>query len=197
MLSNDCVDSFFVSKLDDGAHLGTEHVVCLCFVQQCIKFGHWLHHLHAVLLVGQTFVDFEKWNYALVLPQELGCAFAVDGAIHCHLEQDCADYSLAREGGTFDDPGAHGMDEVVHLLVARILGCFDAVQLKRLGGAAAALVECCNETLATFCLVHHFGVHLDAPFRYAYGNSPRCGAEITEGSWFPVRLGNSGGETGR
>ena len=117
------------------------------------------------MFVGKTFINFKKWNDAFVLPQKFGCALAIDGAIHCHFEQDCADYSLAGERRALDDPGAHGVNEVVHLLIARILGGFDAIQLERFRGAPAALVECRNETLAALCLVHHFGVHLDAPFR--------------------------------
>ena len=57
------------------------------------------------------------------------------------------------------------MNDVIHLLITRILGLQDTVELERLRGAATALVECRNKTLATSNFVHHVVIHLHAPFR--------------------------------
>ena len=48
---------------------------------------------------------------------------------------------VAVEARAGDDPGAHLMHQIEHLLVAGVGVLGDAVQLERLGGAAAALVE--------------------------------------------------------
>ena len=48
---------------------------------------------------------------------------------------------VAAEARAGDDPGTHLMHQIEHLLVAGVGVLGDAVQLERLGGAAAALVE--------------------------------------------------------
>src|SRR5690606_28368106 len=65
----------------------------------------------------------------------------------------------AVEGGAGDDAGAHLVDEVEHFLVVGPGGGFDAVEAEGPGGAAAALVERCDEALArgdpvTLLLIH-------------------------------------------
>ena len=58
--------------------------------------------------------------------------------------------SKARAG---DDAGAHLVHQVEHLLVARVGVLGDAVELERLGRAAAALVQRCDEAGATLRLL--------------------------------------------
>ncbi len=65
----------------------------------------------------------------------------------------------AVEGGAGDDPSAHLVDQVEHLLVARVGVLGDAVELQRLGGAAAALVERGDEAGAALRLLELVVVH--------------------------------------
>ena len=89
----------------------------LCALEQRIEFWHWLHHLHTVRLIGKTFVNLQKRNNTFVLPQKFCRALTVDHAVHRHLKQNCAKYTLTRKCRTLNDASTHGMNEVVHLLV--------------------------------------------------------------------------------
>ena len=82
-----------------------------------VELRHRLHQLDAVLLVLQALVDLDEGHDALV-DQRLRGRLSVDRAVHRPLEQDRADHLAAAEAGRGDDPRAHLVDEVEHLLVA-------------------------------------------------------------------------------
>lgn len=91
------------------------------------------HHLGAVFFGGQTLVDLEDRHDVLDVPQVVGGRAAVDLAVHRHLEQDGRDDPIAVEARAGDDPGAHLVHEVEHLLVTGVGVLGDAVELERLG----------------------------------------------------------------
>ena len=78
------------------------------------------------------------------------------------------DVAAHREGATkrLTDAGAHLVDEVEHLRIARVLGLVDPIEPQGLGGAAAALVESRDETLAGT----HLGAHV-----IGHGRNPSRG----------------------
>jgi hypothetical protein len=73
---------------------------------------------------------------------------ASEGIVQRALEQDRAKYARAGKGRAGDDTLAHLMDLGKHLRLIRILRFVHPIQLERLGCAAAALIERCNEALA-------------------------------------------------
>src|SRR5690606_34753715 len=96
---------------------------------------------------------------ALVVPQVVGGALALDLAVHRHLEQDRSDDAVATEGGAGDDAGAHLMDQVEHLVFTRVGALLDPVQLQRLGRAPTALIEGGDEALTGADLLELLLVH--------------------------------------
>ena len=148
LLSHDRVQAG-AGQLDDRSFLGAEDAVGHRAVEQVVQARHRLHQLRAVLLVGQALVDLQERHDVLDVPQVVGRRTALDLAVHGHLEQDRAHDAVAVEGRAGDDAGAHLVDEVEHLLVARVGVLGDAVELERLGRAAAALVQRCDEAGAT------------------------------------------------
>jgi hypothetical protein len=81
---------------------------------------------------------FTKGTTLLDRPQVVGRSTAVDLAIHGLLEQDRGQHAIAVECRAVDDPRAHGVHQIEHLLVARVGFRLDAVQAQRLRRAAAA-----------------------------------------------------------
>src|SRR3546814_14637728 len=70
-----------------------------------------------------------------------------DLAVHRHLEEDGAQDLAAVEARALDDPAAHLVDAVEHLLLVGVRVLAHAVELQRLGRAATALVERGDEAL--------------------------------------------------
>jgi hypothetical protein len=77
-----------------------------------------LHQLHAVVGIAKPLVDLDEGHDVLLFPQEGSGLLAVDGAVHGLFEQDGRDDLVAGKARTPDQPRAHLMDEVEHLLVA-------------------------------------------------------------------------------
>ena len=150
-------------QLDDRAHLGAEDALVDRAGQQVVQAADGLHHLRAVLLGGQALVDLEDRHDPLDVPQVVRGGTALDVAIHGHLEQDRGQDPVAVEARAGDDPGPHLVHEVEHLLVTGVGVLGDAVELQRLGGAAAALVEGGDEAVPGCELVGLFGVHGPSP----------------------------------
>ena len=98
-----------------------------------IQIGHRLHDLGAVGLVGEPLVDLEEGDDALHVPEVRGRALALDLPVHRVLEQDGAEHPIAGEARAGDDPGAHLVDAVEHLLVVRVRVLPDAVELRAFG----------------------------------------------------------------
>ncbi len=84
---------------------------------------------------------FRNGTTCFLRPQELGGGHALDVAIHGGFEQDGAGDAIAAEGRAGDDARAHGVDQIHHLRFAGIGVLGHAVQLQRLRGAAAALIQ--------------------------------------------------------
>ena len=130
-----------------SAHFTTERILVpntplpLARASSASRSGHRLHQLHAVRLVGQALVDLQEWHHLLHGPQVVGTAPALDLAVHRLLEQDRAQDAIAVERRAGDDPRAHRVDQVEHLLLARIGILLEAVQAERLRRAAATLIE--------------------------------------------------------
>ena len=95
----------------------------------------------------------------LLRPEVFGRADAADLTIHRLFEQDRGEHPVTVEGGRGHDPCPHGVHQVEHLVVVRPGVLLDAVELERLGGTAAALVERCDESLTGPDLVEHVVVH--------------------------------------
>jgi len=133
--------------LDHRALLRAEDARRHRLVQQGIQRRHLLHELHAVFLLLQALVDLQEGHHLLVLPQVLRRRLPTDLAVHGGLEEDGSDCPLAVELWIGDDAGPHLVHLVVHLLISRILGLVDAVQLEGLGRAAAALVQRRQESI--------------------------------------------------
>jgi hypothetical protein len=148
-------------QFDDRALLGAEDAVGHRAVQQIIEAGHRLHGLRAVLLVIQTLVDLEERNDVLDVPQVVGGRTTLDLAVHRHLEEDRAHDAVAVEGRAGDDAGPHLVHQIEHLLVAGVGVLADAVELQRLGSAAAALVQCSDETGTALSLLQLILIHLN------------------------------------
>src|SRR5690606_15568707 len=104
-------------------------------------------------------VDLQERHHALVLPQVLGGALAVDLAVHRLLEEDRPDDAVAVERRVGDDAGPHLVDEVEHLVLAGVLALVDAVELERLGRGSTALVEGGDEARIVGDLVELLLVH--------------------------------------
>ena len=109
-------------------------------LEQRVEVGHRLHHLNAVLLGLQALVDLDEGHDAAV-DQRLRRRLAVDLPSIVRSNR-IAPITLPRaEAGRGDDPRAHLVDEVEHLLVAGPRALLDAVALQRLGRGPARLVE--------------------------------------------------------
>jgi hypothetical protein len=122
-----------------------------------------LHHLRAVVFGCQALVDLENRHHPLDVPQVVRGGTALDVAIHGHLEQDRGQDPVTVEARAGDDPGAHLVHEVEHLLVTGVGVLGDAVELQCLGCAAPALIEGGDEAVSCCELVSLFGVHGPSP----------------------------------
>ena len=87
--------------------------------------------------------------------------------------------SKARAG---DDARAHLVDQVEHLLVARVGVLGDAVELERLGRAAAALVQRCDEAGATLRLLELILIHVRPFFFIRQSSAARIATRTMAGS---------------
>src|SRR6185503_1767231 len=173
LLSDADGDARRVRLVDYRTLFGAEHAQTLRSLEQLIEAGIRLHQLDSVLLRLEALVDLDEGNDAAV-DQRLRGRLAVDGAVHRPLEQDCAQDLAVREAGRGDDPSAHLVDEVEHLLVAGPGALLDAVTRQRLGRGAARLVECGNEAVALPDLRFHLRLIHHSPFLLAFWNrSPR------------------------
>src|SRR5204862_8308452 len=90
------------------------------------------------------------------------------------FEQDRPDHLAVAEAGRCDDPGAHLMDEVEHLLVARPRAVFDPVTLECLGRGPARLVERGDEAVAPFHLRGHFRLVHASPLLFPMPRRPEA-----------------------
>ena len=81
-----------------------------------------------------------------------------------------------------DDAGAHLVDEVHHLLLARVGVLFDAVELERLGRAAAALVQRRDEAGATLRLLQLILIHIRPFFFIRQSSAARIASRTMAGS---------------
>ena len=153
LLVDDRRHARLVGALDHRAHLRAEDVVRPRALQERAKAGDGLHHLDAVLLVGEPLVDLQERDDLLLVPEELRRALALDLAIHRVLEQDRAEDPVAAERLRRDDARPHLVDLREHLVVAGVLGLFDAVEAEGFGRATAALVERGDEPVAGSDLV--------------------------------------------
>src|SRR5690606_8589384 len=84
---------------------------------------------------------------------------ALEAAVQGALEQDRAQDPVAVEGRAGDDALAHPVHQAEHFILVRPRRGLDAIEPERLRGAAAALVERRDETLArgdpvTLLLIH-------------------------------------------
>ena len=141
LLVDDGADAALVRLFDDGAHLRAEDVTFVRAVEQRVESGDRLHELNAILLLGETLVDFEEGDDALFLPEVVCGVEVVDLAIHRVLEEDCAEDAALVERGALDDTRTHLMDAREHFLLAAVSTLVDTVRLERLRCGAAALVK--------------------------------------------------------
>ena len=119
LLVDDGGDAARIGRLDDGAHLRTEHTEADGTVEQVAEAGNRLHQLRAVDDVGEALVDLEERHHVLDRPQVLGGPEPTDLAIHGLLEEDRTEHVVAGERRGHDDAGAHRMHEIEHLVVGR------------------------------------------------------------------------------
>src|SRR5690606_26776751 len=138
------------------ALLGAEDALRHRAFQQIVEPRHRFHQPHAVPFLLQTLVDLQEGDHAAVLQEDLRRGLAADLAVHGLLEEDRTDDALAVEGGRGGDACPHLVYETVHLLVGLPGFGADAVELQRLGGRAAALVERGDEALAAAHLIRLF-----------------------------------------
>ena len=113
-----------------------------------VEIGHRLHDLHAAGFVFETLVDLQERHDLLLRPEILGAAQSLDLAIHGPLEEDRTENPVSVEGFARDHARAHGVDQIEHLGIGRVLRLGDSVETQGLGGAATALIEGGDEALA-------------------------------------------------
>ena len=155
LLGGDRLDAGLVRQLDHRTLLGTEHALAHAASEELVETGHRLHHLHAVGLVLQTFVDLQNGHDLLDVPQVVGRATTFDVAVHGHLEEDGGEHPVAVEARAGDDARTHLVDPVVHLGLVAVGILTEAVQLQCLRCASTALVERGDESFAVAHLVEH------------------------------------------
>ena len=109
------LDASGIGALDDRAHFGAKDPKRFCARQQSIQIAHVFQHLHAVSFGLKALVAFQERDNATVFPKIGRRRLAFECAVHGHLKQDCTDHFFAGEGGGFDDPGPHGVDQIEHL----------------------------------------------------------------------------------
>src|SRR4051812_24099729 len=148
-------DAGRVGRVDHRPFLRAENAEPPGTLQEVIETRHRLHHLDAVLFVLKAFVDLDEGHDTLV-DQRLRRRLPVDRAVHGPLEQDRADDLAASETRGGDDPRAHFVDKVEHLLIARPGAFLDSIALERLGRGPARLVESSNEAVALANFSGHF-----------------------------------------
>ena len=116
------------------------------------------------MLAGQTLVHLQEGNHALYVPKVRDRAPSVDVSIHGVFEKDRAEDLITLEAGTCDDPTAHGVHEVEHLVVVRVLILVDPIGLQGAWGTSTALIQGGNETPPRSDLLELIIVHI-APWR--------------------------------
>ena len=97
LLCNDCINAGLIGFFDDRTHLGSEDAFAGTLGQQCIKFGHGLHQLHTIGVVGETFVDLQERNDTFGLPQIVGASLTFDVAVHGAFKKDCTKNAVTAE----------------------------------------------------------------------------------------------------
>ena len=90
LLRHDGLDPVGVGPRDQRPHLGAEHTGLHGSLEQVVQPWDRLHHLGSLLLVGEPLVDLQERHHALLLPEELRRADALDLAVHRVLEEDRA-----------------------------------------------------------------------------------------------------------
>src|SRR4029453_11172920 len=157
LLGDEDSDAGPVRVVDYRTLLGAEYAEALGPLKQSVEPGIRLHHLDAVLFVLEALVDLDERDNALLdqRPRDRG---SVHSPIHRPFEQYGADHLATTVAGRLDDPRAHLVDQVEHLLVARPFVASIAVTHKGLGRGPAALVKRGDEAAAVSDLLVHFGV---------------------------------------
>jgi hypothetical protein len=159
LLVHDRRDACLVGVADHRPHLGAEDPMLLGPPEQVIESVDGLHEPHAVTLSGEALVDLEEWHHVLFLPQVLRRGHALDGAVHGLLEQDRGEDARPVERRAGQHAGAHGVDEVEHLVFGVVAVPADTVGRQRAGRAAAALVQGSEEAVAGLDLLKLRHVH--------------------------------------
>ncbi|MNV53255.1 hypothetical protein D3C71_1453930 [compost metagenome] len=171
LLLNDFADSFGIRFFDDGPHFRSKDMPVNRSTEQAVQVGHGLHELNAVAWLGKSFIDLKERHDVLHLPEVVCSQHAVDGPIHCILEQNGAENVLRIERRAFNNPGSHLMNKLEHFLVIMVPFFLNAILQQRLRRAPAALVQRSNKSFAIPHPFQLFLIHTDSPL--AYGRSTR------------------------
>ncbi len=146
LLVHDVLDAGCVGLINDRAHLGSEYALRFGLVEQRSKLGHRLHQVDTVRLRCQAFVHFQKGHNTFHIPEVVRARLPLDVPVHGSLEQDGAKNPPAGEAGAGNDARAHLMHDRKHLSLVGPRTFLDSVRTQRLGRAATALIQRCNET---------------------------------------------------
>ena len=153
LLGHHGIDARLIRQFDDRTHFGAKNTFLDGTLQQRIEFGHGLHHLHTVMFVGKTLVDFQKWDDLLFGPQKLGTTETVDVAIHRAFKQNCTQHTITLKRLALHHAATHCVHCIKHLHLTRVFGFTHTVERQRFGCAATTLVESSDET---FTATHAF-----------------------------------------
>jgi len=144
-LGDDSGDALLVGLPDKRAHLRAEHAEAPGAGEERLQARDGSHEMHAVGFGLEPLVDLYEGDDPFDPPQILSRLLPIDEAIHGVFEEDGGQYPVPVERRAGHDSGAHLVHQVEHLGVIVVSRFGDPVGSQHFRGAAATLVQGCDE----------------------------------------------------